>query len=103
MNFGSVEYLREFDVSVVTIADGALTFGTKWGIGNFDFDDLTATVETIDALPFVRVEHVICSEKIRSSEKDHVEDRKYQKLRRRQRDSDETTRPLRCYQRTVRA
>ncbi len=67
---GRVEYLPEYDVSVVTMADGALTFGTKWGIGNFDIDELIATAEIIDALPFVRVEHVIGYKKIRSSEKD---------------------------------
>ena len=67
---GSVEYLPEYDVSVVTMTDGALTFGTKWGIGNFDIDEPIATAEIIDALPFVRVEHVICYKKIRSSEKD---------------------------------
>ncbi len=67
---GSVEYLPEYDVSVVTMADGALTFGTKWGIGNFDIDELIATAEIIDALPFVRVEHVIGYKNIRASEKD---------------------------------
>lgn len=67
---GSVEYLSEYDVSVVTMADGALTFGTKWGIGNFDIDELIATAEIIDELPFVRAKHVIAYKKIRSSEKD---------------------------------
>jgi len=67
---GSVEYLPEYDVSVVTMADGALTFGTKWGIGNFDIDALIATAEIIDGLPFVSLEHVICYKKIRSSKKD---------------------------------
>jgi hypothetical protein len=67
---GKVEYLHEYDVTVVTMADGALTFGTKWGIGDFDIDELIATAEIIDALPFVRVKHVICYKTIRSSEKD---------------------------------
>ncbi len=67
---GTVQYLPEYDVSVVVMADGALTFGTKWGIGNFDVDELIATAQIIDGLPFVRLEHVICYKKIRSSEKD---------------------------------
>ena len=69
---GSIEYLPEYDVSVVTMADGALTFGTKWGIGNFDIDELIATAETIDDLQFVRLEHVVRYKKIRSSEKDQL-------------------------------
>ncbi|MGI9235885.1 MAG: hypothetical protein ACR2QZ_00720 [Woeseiaceae bacterium] len=67
---GSIEYLSEYDVSVVKMADGAMTFGTKWAIGNFDIDELIATAEIIDTLPFVRVEHVIRYKNIRSSEKD---------------------------------
>jgi hypothetical protein len=57
------------------MADGALTFGTKWGIGNFDVDELIATAEVLEGLPFVRLEHVIGYKKIRSSEKDiqHLE------------------------------
>ena len=67
---GRVDYLSDYDVSVVTMADGALTFGRQWGIGNFDIDELIATAEIIAALPFVRLEHVICYKKIRPSEKD---------------------------------
>ncbi len=67
---GKVEYLPEYGVNVVTMANGALTFGTKWGIGNFDIDELIDTAEIIDALPFVKIEHVIHYKKIRSSEKD---------------------------------
>jgi hypothetical protein len=67
---GTVEYLPEYGVNIVVMADGALTFGTKWGIGNFDVDELIATAEIIEGLPFVSLEHVICYKKIRSSEKD---------------------------------
>ena len=48
----------------------AVTFGTKWGIGNFDVEELIDTAEIIDALPFVRLEHVIRYKQIRSSAKD---------------------------------
>jgi len=72
---GTVEFLPEYDVTVVALSDGALTFGMKWGIGNFDVDELIATAEIIDALPFVRLEHVITYKKIRSNTKDllHLE------------------------------
>jgi len=42
----------------------------KWGIGDFDVDELIDTAEMIDSLPFVRLEHVISYKKIRSSGKD---------------------------------
>lgn len=67
---GSVEYLSDYDLRIVTMADGALTFGMKWGIGNFDVDELIDTAEVIAALPFVRMEHVVSYKKIRSSKKD---------------------------------
>ena len=69
---GRLEYLPEYDVSVVVMADGAITFGTQWGIGDFDINELIATAEIIDGLPFVRLEYVVCYKKIRSSEKDRL-------------------------------
>ncbi|MGI9205299.1 MAG: hypothetical protein ACR2Q3_14885 [Woeseiaceae bacterium] len=67
---GRMEYLPEYDLNIVTMANGALTFGTIWGIGNFDVDELIATAEIVDGLPFVRLEHVIGYKTIRASEKD---------------------------------
>lgn len=67
---GIVEFLPEYDVTIVSLSDGAITFGTKWGIGTFDTNELIDTAETIDSLPFVRLEHVIRYKKIRSSAKD---------------------------------
>ena len=67
---GDVRHLPDYDVSVVELAGGALTFGTEWKIGDFDVDELIATAEIIDGLPFVRLEHVVRYKKIRSSEKD---------------------------------
>ncbi len=67
---GCIEFLPEYDVTVATLSGGAVTFGMEWGIGNFNIDELINTAEIIDALPFVRMEHVICYKKIRSSEKD---------------------------------
>jgi len=69
-SMGKPEFLPEYDVTVVTMSEHALTFGTVWGIGDFDVDELIDTAEIISELPFVKLEHVICYKKIRSSEKD---------------------------------
>lgn len=69
-SIGTIEYLPEYDITIAKLSNGAVTFGTKWGIGNFDVNDLIFSAEIIDALPFVRLEHVICYKKIRSSAKD---------------------------------
>lgn len=72
---GTIEFLPEYDVTVATLCAGTLSFGRKWGIGEFDADDLIDSAEIIDALPFVRIEHVIRYKRIRSSAKDllHLE------------------------------
>lgn len=67
---GPLVYLPEHDVSVVTLRAGALTFGTRWAIGDFDVDDLIDTAETIDDLPFVRIEHVVAYKEIAGRAKD---------------------------------
>ena len=72
---GVVNYDERYDVSLASHRSGRITFGTSWGIGNFDVDELIDTAEIIDGLPFVRVEHVIAYKQIRSSPKDllHLE------------------------------
>jgi len=55
---GSIEYLEEYQLSIVTMFDGRLTFGIEWGIGDFDTDVLIDTADLIDGLPFVRLDHV---------------------------------------------
>ncbi len=67
---GKVEYLPDYDVTIASLMDGALTFGTAWGIGDVDVAELIATAEVIDGLPFVLLEHVIRYKEIRDSEKD---------------------------------
>ena len=69
---GTVDYLPEYDVSVVSMLQGELTFGTTWGIGDFDIDELIDTAEIIEGLPFVQLQHVVEYKKIRSSEKDRI-------------------------------
>jgi hypothetical protein len=67
---GVTELLPEYDVTVTSFFDGNITFGTKWGIGDFDVIELIETAEIIDSLPFVRLEHVVRYKTIRSSAKD---------------------------------
>ncbi len=72
---GELEYLSKYDVTVVTMCDGRLTFGTKWAIGEFDIDALIDGAEEIDGLPFVRLEHVTNYKEISKRPKDlrHIE------------------------------
>ena len=67
---GELEYLAEYDLSIVKMLDGRLTFGSRWGIGNFDTDELIGDAEIIDGLPFVRLEHVEHYKKISKRPKD---------------------------------
>ena len=72
---GTLRFLPEYDVEVVEFFSGGITFGREWGIGSFDVDELIDTAETIDSLPFVRLDHVVTYKTIRSSSKDllHLE------------------------------
>jgi hypothetical protein len=72
---GSSEYLSQFDVTIVSLYDGRLTFGTEWGIGKFDTDALIDGAEDIEGLPFVRLEHVENYKKLSRRPKDlrHLE------------------------------
>ncbi len=72
---GESEFLSDYDVTVVTMCDGRLSFGTKWGIGTFDMNELIDGADVIDGLPFVRLEHVASYKEIRKRPKDlqHLE------------------------------
>ena len=67
---GTMAYLETYDVTVVTMFDGRVSFGTSWGIGDFDIDELIDNAEIIDGLPFVRLEHVVRYKLQRASDKD---------------------------------
>lgn len=67
---GELRYLDRYDVEVVELHDGQLSFGTHWGIGDFDIDELIDTAEQIDGLPFVRLEYVAEYKRLASREKD---------------------------------
>jgi hypothetical protein len=63
----------EHGARVVSI--GGLSFGTTWGLGTFDVDELIDGAETIDGLPFVRLEHVVTYKRVAARPKDleHLE------------------------------
>ena len=69
---GVVEYLADYDVSIVSLDDGRLTFGDRWGIGDFDVDQLIDEAEILDELPFVPLRHVIRYKQLRNSTKDRA-------------------------------
>ena len=69
-SISTIEYREEYGVEIATMCGGKLSFGTKWGIGDFDIDALIESAEFIDALPFVRLEHVIAYKSLRASTKD---------------------------------
>jgi len=67
---GKPEYLPDYDVTIVNLADGAIGFGTSWGIGDVNVDELIDTAELIDGLLFARLEYVVRYKTIRNSEQD---------------------------------
>jgi hypothetical protein len=72
---GEIVYLDAYDVDVVAVDGGVLTFGRTWGIGTFDVDDLIDTAEIVDGLPFVALRHVAAYKRIAHRPKDvrHLE------------------------------
>ncbi len=68
---GEAVYLHEHDVDFVDVGLG-VTLGREWGIGDFDVDELIATAEVIDGLPFVLLEHVVAYKRIAARRKDRV-------------------------------
>lgn len=79
---GEGRYDRQYDVEMVELLDGQLTFGTKWGIGDFDVNELIEEAELIEGVPFVRLEHVIAYKRQRSSDKDMQHLHKLEQARR---------------------
>ena len=67
---GDIRRLDKYGLSVVEFLEGLVSFGTEWGIGSFDVDELIDTAETIDGLPFARLEHVIAYKRIADRPKD---------------------------------
>ena len=78
---GTLQYNDDYDVAIVTLNDGRMTFGNKWGIGNLDIDVLIDEAENIDGLPFVQLKRVVEYKLVRASRKDmqHIELPKHSK------------------------
>ena len=74
-HLGKPEYLPEYDVTIVTLAGAAIGFGTSWGIGEVDVDELIDSAEMIDGLLFARLKYVVHYKTIRNNERDqqHLE------------------------------
>jgi hypothetical protein len=70
LRLGPLVHDVEHDVDLVSLAGGAITLGTSWGIGEFDVGALIDTAEVIDGIPFVRLEHVIGYKRASGREKD---------------------------------
>jgi hypothetical protein len=62
--------IEQHGVPVVSLFGGAVTFGTRWAIGDFDIGHLIDTAEVIDGLPFVGLEHVVTYKRIADRPKD---------------------------------
>lgn len=61
---------EEFRENIVSIQDDLLTFGTVWGIGDFDENELIDTADVIGGIRFVRLEHVEAYKRIAGRPKD---------------------------------
>lgn len=72
---GSLQFDDDYCVEIVRLFDGKVTFGNRWGIGDFDTDELIDNAEIIVGLPFVTLDNVIRYKSIRQTEKDlrHIE------------------------------
>ena len=55
---GEIVTLPEHGVEVASFSDGAVTVGESWAYGDIDIDEVIDTAETIDGLPFARLEFV---------------------------------------------
>lgn len=67
---GELAVDERYGVTLATLCDGRITFGTRWGIGDFDVGRLIDSAEIIDGLPCVLLEHVIAYKTIRASARD---------------------------------
>lgn len=69
-SLGELVHLDEWDVDVVAVGDGRITFGRRWAIGDFDVDELIDTAEIIQGLPFVALKYVVAYKRIADRPKD---------------------------------
>ena len=67
---GPMEYLEEWDVSVVDL--GTITIGTRWAIGDPDTDELIDNAETIAGFPCARLADVVAYKQISDRPNDRL-------------------------------
>jgi predicted nucleotidyltransferase len=69
---GERKHLDKYNVDIVELLEGRLTFGTEWGIGEFDADQLIETAELIGEIPFVQLQYVIQYKRLADRKKDRT-------------------------------
>ncbi len=69
---GETELLPEYGVNIVALPESPITFGTEWGIGDVDIDELIDTAETIDGLLFAQLKFVVRYKMIRGNVQDRL-------------------------------
>jgi hypothetical protein len=67
---GQLIHLHDHDVTVASFFDGAITVGNRWAIGDFSVGELIDSADTIEGIPFVRLEHVRAYKRIAGRHKD---------------------------------
>ena len=55
---GEVHTYLDTGNELVSLADGTLSFGTTWVLGDIDIDEVIDTAEVIDGIAFARIEYV---------------------------------------------
>lgn len=72
---GALQYNDAYDVAIITVNDGSMTFGNSCGTGNFAVEDLIDGAEYIDNVPLVQVRQVFDYKMQSASAKDlrHIE------------------------------
>lgn len=67
---GDETVLEPYDVTVVSLLGGRLTFGTRWAIGVVDVDTLIDNADVFDGLPYAPLDFVIAYKRERDDPKD---------------------------------
>lgn len=69
---GALVHLDDWDVDIVEMLDGSLTFGCRWQAGDIDVDEVIDQAEQIRGLPFAKLSHVAAFKQATGREKDLV-------------------------------
>lgn len=72
---GRITFLEEYDITIATLCNDKISFGSQWGIGDPDVNMLIDAAEMSGDLPIVHLRHVIAYKRIRRSSRDmrHLE------------------------------